>query len=82
MKLNARLTAGMDKDELAEFQSALRSAEPLLKVVRRVLTEEIDAAIIKDEGEEIFDCPNALAKLTSQAARRKALRFALQLVTP
>ena len=82
MKLDARITRGLNREEVQEMIDRHKNASIVLDAIAKVLTDELEQCTLKEEGDDILDSPNALAKLTNLAARRKALRFALTLVRP
>lgn len=82
MRLPAEVLRGKTQEDVKILLEQARSAKTLLEEYRKVLTAEIERSILKEEEDDLLSCPNLTAKVTALAARRKALRFALDMMTP
>lgn len=80
-RFDARLVRGLDDDALAEFYERWKNSTVVRQAITKVLTKELDDAIIQSESKEVYELPNALAKLADLHAYRRGLRAAINLLT-
>lgn len=81
IRLDTRLIRGMSEEGVGELLARFKNAAIVRECVVKVLTKELDHAIIKSESEEVLDSPNALAVLSRLAGKREALRDCIRLLT-
>jgi len=81
MKVDQRLVRGLDSEDKELILSSIRSSKFLREMLIKVLTEEIESAIIHDESVDLLESPNALATLARSLGYRKGLRHCIDLLT-
>lgn len=80
-RFDRRLMSSLDADQMQEFARAFKSCGPVREAVIRVLTKELDGAILQSESRDRLMGPNALADLTDLQGYRRGLRQAIKLLT-
>lgn len=77
-RISREFSAGVDPQE---FVALRQLAEPLIKIYERVLTKELNDAIIRDEDKDLTDSPNYGITLADSMGYRRGLRHAIKLLT-
>jgi len=80
MRLDPRLHRGLDKEGKAVLLSEIRSSKNLREILIKVLTDEIESAILSDESVDIYKNPNALALVADHRGYRRGLRHCIKLL--
>lgn len=80
VRLNHLLMKGMDEKDTLEFYDKWKASIDVRLSVINVLTNELNSALIKAEGGEFLSSPNYAALVADNAAYRRALRFAINLL--
>ena len=80
MKIDPRITRGLDEDDKKLVLSEYRASKNLREMLVRVLTESVDSAIIGDESVDLYKNPNALAEIANSRGYRRGLRQAIKLL--
>ena len=81
MKVDQRLVRGLDSEDKELLLSSIRSSKFLREMLIKVLTDELESAIIRDESVDLLESPNALATLSRSLGYRKGLRHCIDLLT-
>lgn len=81
LRLNANLTRGLTGDDRQEFFERWKSSKLIREKVTEVLTNELNAYIIAGESSDTWASPNAMAVLSDNAGYRRAIRFAIKLLS-
>lgn len=74
MKINQKMMAAA-ADKKYDIKLLYASAENFNEILKKVLTDEIESAIIRGESGEILNSPNYIAAHAELIGYRKALRF-------
>lgn len=80
-RFDARIFRLIPNDEFEEWSSRFQSAKAVREIISQVLTDEIEADILRVEAQETLDSPNALAVVAASIGYRRGLRQALKLLT-
>lgn len=80
-RLDSRLVRGLSKDEAAELELRWNNCKLIREELIKVLTNEIESVTLQEEGQSLYDCPNALAKIAFLRGQRESLRSASKLLT-
>lgn len=76
------MTRGQSKEDVALIQSMMANSKTIRNLLRKVLTQELDSAIVKSESIVLGESPELLPKLADLQGYRRALRFAIATITP
>lgn len=79
MKFNQKMLA-VAKDKKYDLQACYASAELFNEMLKKVLTDELESAIIRSESGDILNSPNYLAVHADLIGYRKGLRYVLNLL--
>jgi len=80
-RFDRRLVTGLDPEKLEEFNAAFRSCSPIRQALVKVLTKDLENAILQSESRDRLNGPNALADLSDLMGYRRGLRLAIKLLT-
>lgn len=69
-----------DQDK-SEWQMRLDSSKYLRNILTRVLTNELDRAILSINGEDTLNSPNYLGKIADNQGYQRGLRKAIDLLS-
>lgn len=79
-RVDARLLRLVPKDEQEEWTLRFTNAKIVRETLAKVLTDEIEADILRVEAPETLASPNALAVVADSMGYRRGLRHALKLL--
>lgn len=79
MRVNAKMLAAARQEEV-DIVSHLEAAQTLLKIIKKVLTEDLESAILRSELEENINTPDFAVTQANLLGYRKGLRYALSLI--
>lgn len=79
MRINSRILREAKELDI-NAEEHLGAAESLLKILRKVLTDELQSAILRSESEENIKTPDFAVTQANLLGYRKALRFTLSLI--
>lgn len=80
MRLNSRWTVGLTEEGKKELEAEWRNSRVLRKTLLRLLTEDVESSIIRQEGEDFIKNPNLLVAHADQQGYRRGLRQAIKLI--
>lgn len=80
-RFDRRLVSGLGDDELEEFATRWKTSILIRQAVVKVLTKDLEHAILQSESREVWNSPNPLADLADLHAYRRGLRAAIKLLT-
>lgn len=80
MRLDSRITRGLDDEGKKLVLSEFRSSKNLRQILIKLLTEHIESAILLDESADIYKNSNALADIANSRGYRRGLRQAIKLL--
>jgi hypothetical protein len=72
---------GLDEQAIAEFNGRFKEARYIREAIVRVLTNELEGAILQSESRDRLNGPNALADHQDLMGYRRGLRHAIKLLT-
>lgn len=79
MRVNAKMLAKA-RDEKVDLVQHIEAAATLLKINKKVLTDELESAILRSELEENINTPDFSITQANLLGYRKGLRYALSLI--
>lgn len=82
MKLPSELVRGQSREDVALIQDLMTNSKTIRNELRKVLTRELDSAILQSESLVLSNSPELLGKLCDLQGYRRALRFAMSILTP
>lgn len=79
-RINAQFLVGLSVEDQEEFKKEWVTSKILRKRLIEVLTKEIDASIIKQEGEDFLRAPNLMDAYADQQGFRRGIRHTIKLL--
>jgi len=78
-KYNSRIVR-QAKENNVDLKLSFESAQTFTNILKKVLTDELESAILKSESEENIKCSDFVAAQANLLGYRKGLRYALSLL--